>query len=209
MPFIFDKKPEIEREKFREATRKRLKGGTQSPELSFQDKMKIEKKIFGPRYIEKISQDDYIKALIKMDRLKLGAKTETDRRAIESRVRYLKRIGGIKSLKNSSQPKEPKKEQKKDPSLFGGRPYLKKQEIGRLFKQDWAWRITKLPANERSKLAQIFPKEYGSYIDPREANKTYDDLRNYPTTRAKTKYGMKNRRETVRTVKLLKKFLGK
>jgi len=99
MPFIFDKKPEIEREEFREATRKRLKGGTPPPKLSFQDKMKIEKKIFGPKYIEKISQDDYVKALRKMDRLKFGATTETDRRSIESRVRYLKRIGGIKSLR--------------------------------------------------------------------------------------------------------------
>ena len=99
MPFIFDKKQEVEREEFRETIRKKLRGGVPPPKLSFQDKMKIEKKIFGPKYIEKISQDDYRKALRKMDRLKFGATTETDRRSIESRVRYLKRIGGIKSLR--------------------------------------------------------------------------------------------------------------
>jgi len=109
MPFIFDKKPEVERQEFREAIRKRLRGGATSPKLSFQDKMKIEKKIFGPKYIEKISQDDYKKALRKMDRLKFGATTETDRKFIENRVGYLKRIGGIKSLRNQSQAKEEKK----------------------------------------------------------------------------------------------------
>ncbi len=100
MPFIFDKKPEVEREEFREALRKKLKGGTPPPKLSFQEKMQLEKKLFGPRYVEKISQDDYKKALSKFDRLKFGATTETDRRSIESRVRYLKRIGGIKSLRS-------------------------------------------------------------------------------------------------------------
>ena len=103
---IFDKKSEAEREEFREALRKRLRGVVNPPKLSFQEKIKIEKNIFGPKYIQKISEDDYKKALEKMDRLKFRATTEKDRKSIESRVRYLKRIGGIKSIKKPPQIKK-------------------------------------------------------------------------------------------------------
>lgn len=114
------------------------------------------------------------------------------------------------SFKKPSQAIEEKKEQKIDPSLFRGKPYLKRNEVKRLLKEDWAWKITKLPANVRSKLEkQIFPERFGSLIDQREANIVYKDLKDYPTTRAKAKYGMKNRRETDRTFKILKKIVGK
>jgi len=114
-------------------------------------------------------------------------------------------------IKKPPHIKEIKKEQKKDPSLFQGRQYLTRPEVSRLFKKDWAWKITRLPANVRSKLGEKLwnLKRFGNLIDQREANTVYKDIKDYPTTRGKTKYGMKSREETIRTVKLLKKFLGK
>lgn len=204
MPLIFDKKSEVKRREFREAIRKRLRGGTPSPRFSFQDKMKIEKKIFGPKYIEKISQDDYIKALREMDRLKFGATTETDRRAIESRVRYLKRIGGIKDLRNLSKVKE----EKKLISIF--EPYAKREKLRQLLKKDEAWKITKMPVKDRLALEKkLFdPKRFGIFIDQREAKIVYKDLDKFPI-RTEKRYGIKKREERIRTSKLLKKFIGK
>jgi hypothetical protein len=114
------------------------------------------------------------------------------------------------SFKKPSQAKEEKKEQKIDLSLFRGKKYLRRDEIRRLLKEDWAWKITKLPAKIRSELEkQLFPKKFGNLVDQIEAGMVYKDLKDYPTTRAKAKYGMKNKRETDRTSNLLKKFLGK
>lgn len=203
---IFDKKSEAEREEFREALRKRLRGVVNPPKLSFQEKIKIEKNIFGPKYIQKISEDDYKKALEKMDRLKFRATTEKDRKSIESRVRYLKRIGGIKSIKKPPQIKE----EKKDTSAFKGNPWLTRERVRQWLRRNEAWRITKIPAKQRPALEKkIFdPKRFGSFIDRREASIVSKDFENYPT-RAKSKYGMKSRSETIKTRNLLRKFLGK
>ncbi len=216
MSLIFEKEKEVKRKEFQTALCKRLRGGAPPPKLSFKEKSRIVAEMFGPRNIQKISQDTFTEKLRKKAKKKFGAVTETGRKLIESEVGYIMRIAGIKSLKKPSQVKLSQaklsrvKEEKKDISVFQGKPYLKRDEIRRWLKRDEAWRITKLPANKRPQLEkQLFLKEYGTFIDQREARKVYDNLRNYPTTRAKTKYGMKSRGETVRTSKLLKKFLGK
>jgi hypothetical protein len=125
-------------------------------------------------------------------------------------------IGGQASLDKvtsdlkRSKAKEVKvKEVKKDLSIFQGKQYLTRPEVGRLFKKDWAWKITKLPANVRSKLGEKLwdLKKYGIYIDPREAKKVFEDLKNYPD-RARTRYGVK-RSEVPRMRNLLRKFVGK
>lgn len=214
---VFNQESELERDKFREAIRKRIKGGALLPKLSFQDKIKLEKKIFGPKGIETISLEDYRKALEKIDKLKLKTTTETERRSIESRVRYLKKVGGIKSLKKPLLIKQEKKnsstleEKPKDTSAFQGRPYLKREDVRRWLKRDEVWKITKIPAKSRPALEKkLFdPKRFGSFVDRREADIVYKDFKDYPMTRARMKYGMKSRRETARTFKLLKKFLGK
>lgn len=95
---IFNKKPEVEREEFREALRKKIRG-IRTPKLSFQEKTQMERKIFGNSFVKKISQEDYRKALRKMDRAKFGALSTEDRSRTESRVRYLKRLGGLKNLR--------------------------------------------------------------------------------------------------------------
>lgn len=211
---IFDKKEEVGRQEFREALRKRLKAKTPQPKYSFQDKMKIEKNIFGPTYIEKISLDDYKKALRKMDRLKLKTRTEAARKAIDEKLQYLLRIGGQakRDLKRSYKTKEVKqvKEQKKDTSAFKGNPWLTRERVRQWLRGNEAWRITKIPAKQRPALEKkIFdPKRFGSFIDRREASIVSKDFENYPT-RAKSKYGMKSRSETIKTRNLLRKFLGK
>jgi hypothetical protein len=209
MPFIFDKKTEVERKEFREAIRKRLRGGAPPPKLSFQDKMKIEKKIFGPKYIEKISQDDYKKALRKMDRLKFGATTETDRKFIENRVGYLKRIGGIKSLKKPSQIKPSQvKEEKKDISMF--EPYTTREKFRQLLRKPETWKVLKKSVKDRLALEKkLFdPKRFGIFIDKREAKIVSKDLESYPI-RVKTRYGITDKVARIRTSKLLKKLIGK
>jgi len=203
---IFDKKPEVEREGFREALRKKIRG-IRTPTLSFQEKTQLERKIFGSSFTKRISQEDYGKALEKMERTKFRALSDADRSKTEGMVRYLKRIGEIKSLRN---PPQVKKEEKKDISAFQGKPYLKRSEVRQWLKRDEAWKITKMPSKDRPKLEKkLFdPKRFGIFVGQREAKIVSKDFENFPT-RVKTRYGIQGRGERVRTSKLLKKFLGK
>jgi len=202
---IFNKKPEVEREGFRDALRKKIRG-IPTPRLSFQEKTQLERKIFGSSFTKRISQEDYRKALEKMERTKFRALSDADRSKTEGMVRYLKKIGEIESLRNPSQVKE----EKKDTSAFQGKPYLNRPEVRQWLKRDEAWKITKMPSKDRPKLEKkLFdPKRFGSFIDQREAKIVSKDFENFPT-RVKTRYGIQGRGERVRTSKLLKKFLGK
>jgi len=87
---------------------------------------------------------------------------------------------------------------------------LKREEVRRWLKRDEAWKITKIPAKDRPALEKkLFnPKKFGIFIDPREAKIVYKDFEKFPT-RVKTRYGIQGRGERVKTLKLLKKFLGK
>jgi hypothetical protein len=208
---IFDKKPEVERKEFRETLRKRIRGAP-APKLSFQDRMQLERKIFGSSAVERIFQDDYKKALRKMERLKFKTRTKATRKAIDDKLMYLLKIGGMgrKDLKSSHKAREVKevKEEKKDTSIF--QPYIKRDAFRQKLKRDEAWRITKMPIKNRIALEKkLFdPKRFGSFIDQREAKIVSKDFKGFPM-RVKNKYGIEKKVERDRISKLLEKFLGK
>ena len=97
MPF-FDKNLEAKREEFRRSLMKRIKGAPRL-KLPFRERLQLERKIFVNRAAEKISRDDYKAALRKMDRTKFNLRSDRERVNIERKVRFLKKLGGIKKLK--------------------------------------------------------------------------------------------------------------
>jgi len=115
------------------------------------------------------------------------------------------------SFKKPPRAKEVKKEVKKVTSIF--QPYATRERLRELLRKVEAWKITKLSAKERPKLErQLFnpkdPRNFGAYIDQREANIVLKDFENFPN-RAKVRYGMKNRSETKRVRNLMRKLVGK
>ena len=122
-------------------------------------------------------------------------------------------LGGeasLEKLRESFKKTPPVKEEKKDTSAFQGKPFLKREEVRQWLRRDEAWKITKMPAKDRPGLEKkLFDiKKLGMFIDPKEAETVYKELKDFPT-KAKTKYGIKSEGERFKTLNLLKKFLGK
>jgi len=100
--------------------------------------------------------------------------------------------------------KEPK------PSGFGGRPFLRREEFRGWLRKEEAWRVSKMPQKERVGLEKkLFdPKRSGELIEPKEAEKVYREIKNFPI-RSKGKYGFKSEGERFKALKILEKLLGK
>jgi hypothetical protein len=95
---LFEKKPEAERIEFRRALHKRVPGAPRV-KFPFRERIQLERKIFGPKSIERISKDVYKSAILKMDKAKYRARTDEERINIEKKVRFFKKLGGIKKLR--------------------------------------------------------------------------------------------------------------
>ena len=105
----------------------------------------------------------------------------------------------------------PKKEPApKDTSAFQGKPYLKREGIRDWLRRDEVWRVTKKPKEERVGLeSKIFQrKEVGEFVDPKEAERIYKKMKDYPTE-SKKQYGIQSEGERYKILNMLKKFLGK
>jgi hypothetical protein len=104
----------------------------------------------------------------------------------------------------------PLKEEKKDTSAFQGKSYLKRGDVRNWLKRDEMWEIIKKPKEERIGLEpKIFQrKEVGENVDPKEAEKIYNKLKDRPRA-SKEKYGIKSEGERHKILKTLEKFLGK
>jgi len=95
---------------------------------------------------------------------------------------------------------------KKDTSGFGGKPYLRREEFREWLRKPEQFPILKTPSHERAKLEkELFGREYGYYIEKREAEKVLKRLEKEkfkaPTSFEKTKVEKK--------IRLIKRFLGK
>jgi len=100
----------------------------------------------------------------------------------------------------------PPKEEKKDTSGLGGKPYLTREEFRHWLRKPEHYPSTGLPETERVKLEkELFGLEYGSYIEKGEPEKALKKLE-------MAKFKAKNQVERVKIekeIKLLKRFLGK
>jgi len=104
----------------------------------------------------------------------------------------------------------PPKEERRDTSIFGGKPYIRREKLREWLRTDEAWKTTKMTAKERPGLEKkIFdPKKFGEYIEPKEVQKVYQELKYFPK-RAKEKYGLQSEGERFKTLKMLEKLMGK
>lgn len=92
---IFDNKKSISRSKFREVLRRTPMRSTSSARgYTHRERVNLEREVFGPKYGGQISKRDYRTALGKMHGDRFKAKNSVERREIERKIRYLKRIGG-------------------------------------------------------------------------------------------------------------------
>lgn len=82
-------------------------------------------------------------------------------------------------LKGKPEKAPPQKEKKKDISAFKGKPYLKGEEIREELRKEEAYKILRLPREERVKLeAERFErKKFGEFIDQKEIEKVVKELR--------------------------------
>ena len=105
----------------------------------------------------------------------------------------------------------PSKEEKKDTSIFGGKPSLRREEVRGWLRKEESWKMTKMPLNRRIELEKkLFdPGKFGQFIQPKEAMRVYEEIKNFPT-RSKEKYKINNEGERLKILNLLeKKFLRK
>lgn len=124
-------------------------------------------------------------------------------------------LGGeasLAKLKESLKIKKtsPVKEVKKDTSAFQGQLFLRRPKIREWLKKPEIWKIIRMPAKDRPGLEKkLFDiKRFGIFIDPKEAGKVHKELKDFPA-RSKQRYGIKSNSERIKTLNLLKKFLGK
>lgn len=91
---IFDKKKSISRREFRKTLgRTPMRPASGARRHTRRERIKFEKEIFGPKYGGQISERDYRTALGKMHGDRFKAKSSAERREIERKIKYLKRIG--------------------------------------------------------------------------------------------------------------------
>ena len=104
----------------------------------------------------------------------------------------------------------PPKEEKEDTSIFKGKPFIKREKLRSWLKTEEAWRKTKKPLKERVALEKkLFdPKKFGEFIDPKEVEKVYKEIKDFPT-KAKEKYKIQGEGERLKTLKALEKLMGK
>ena len=93
---IFDDKKSISREKLRSTFRKDrgVIPQTGGKKYHSQQRNKIAKGLFSPKYGSKISKDEYGKMIRGLEGSRGSAKTPKERQAIDQKVRYLREKGG-------------------------------------------------------------------------------------------------------------------
>ncbi|KPJ71721.1 hypothetical protein AMJ50_01140 [Parcubacteria bacterium DG_74_3] len=89
---IFRGKTHLTREEMRERLRKATPfiPGPGRKMYSREERVKMEKELFGPKYGQYIERKEYGKVLKDLEKAKWRAPTETERFAIERKIRYLK-----------------------------------------------------------------------------------------------------------------------
>jgi len=113
-------------------------------------------------------------------------------------------------MKEKPRPVPSPKEEKKDTSVFGGKPSLQRWEVREELRKDEVYRILRKPKEERAKLEKkLFDlKRFRELIEPKEVRKVYNELKDFPI-KFRKKYGI-SEGERLNILKLLKKkFLGK
>lgn len=97
--------------------------------------------------------------------------------------------------------------EKKDISAFKGKPYLKREEIREELRKEEAYKILRLPREERVKLeAERFErKKFGEFIDKKEIEKVVKELRKKESLEKDIAKKFAIRRE----IKFWEKYLGK
>jgi len=95
---LFEKKSSLSRENLNE-TLKRDEGNipfTGGEKFSQDQRGKIAKDVFGPKYGSEISKDDYKKAVRDLQSQKNSAPDFKSKADLGKKIEYLKRLGGMK-----------------------------------------------------------------------------------------------------------------
>lgn len=95
---IFNKKREISRREFRRELERATPyiPKTAGRRYSRTERKAIEKELFGRKFGGHISRDEYKERLKQLTRARLKCKTLDEKRAAERKIRYLKKLGGLK-----------------------------------------------------------------------------------------------------------------
>ncbi len=95
---IFDKKSDLSRLEFKKALKRSSPylPGTGSKLFSTRERTSLEKKIFTPKYGDRISKQDYQRALRSLRTEKIKMKTLNERIRADKEIKYLRDISGIK-----------------------------------------------------------------------------------------------------------------
>ena len=97
----------------------------------------------------------------------------------------------------------------KDPSVFSGKPFLKRSEFRDWLRSDNAWKASELPREKRVLLERkLFDtSRFGQLIDRKDAEKVYRDFMK-SSQGAQKKYKV-SEEERAKIIRLLGNFLGK
>ncbi len=87
-----------------------------------------------------------------------------------------KRELGDRGIREKPGKTPPPKEEKKDTSIFGGKPYMRKGDFMRELKDQKFYKTTGLREKGRIELGKKLFGGFGSYIDPGEAKEAKRQL---------------------------------
>lgn len=93
---IFDKEKSISRKDLKDILRKdrgMIPGGG-GRRYTISEKSRMEREVFGPQYGSNISKDDFRRAVQGLELGKLSAKSDSEKKEIEKKIKYLKKLGG-------------------------------------------------------------------------------------------------------------------
>jgi hypothetical protein len=93
---FFEDKEKITRKEFRKKLIKKnpIVPGTYKKMFSFEDKKKMEKRLFGRRRDATASADKYKQMVKELGRDKYKTKDQSKKREISKKIRFLKKLGG-------------------------------------------------------------------------------------------------------------------
>ena len=107
--------------------------------------------------------------------------------------------------RGSPKYKIPQKEEKKDASGFGGKPYLREGEFMRWLREDKLYKTTGIPEAKRIEMGkELFKRQKGYFFEKGEPERILKELK-------REKFKVKKdseRAEINKKIKLLKEFLG-
>lgn len=93
---IFNKKQHITRSELREILRKAssyIPGSSRM--FSREERVKLEKEVFGKKYGEFIDKGEFKRKLLELRHQKFIAKTSAEKTKIDRQIRYLEKLSGI------------------------------------------------------------------------------------------------------------------